>query len=135
MIEHWSFTYINIDLLKLFVTSEPSCTFFYLQIILQEDRSLPKRAVSFCLIFNSFPPSKKNLLTNAVWSQSDSFLISIWPKRTKTDQNTVFPQITAGAIISFFASIGGNYLREAIISNIAHWKSYPINILFYYPIK
>ena len=33
---------------------------------------------------------------------------------------TVFPQIIAGAIISFFASKGSDHLREAIISNTAH---------------
>ena len=88
---------------------------------------MPKRAVSFCLIFNPFPPQKKNLLTSAVWShESGGFLVSIWPKRTKTAQNTVFPWIIlAGVIISFFASKVGYYSREAFISNVAHWKSYP----------
>ena len=39
-----------------------------------------------------------------------------------SDKNTVFPRIIAGAIISFFALKGGGHSREAIISNIAHWK-------------
>ena len=37
---------------------------------------------------------------------------------------TVFPQIIAG----------GDYSREVIISNIAHWKLCP-KYLFYFPIK
>ena len=40
--------------------------------------------------------------------------------------HTVFPRIIArGAIISLFASEGGDYLSEVIISNIAHGKSCP----------
>ena len=36
---------------------------------------------------------------------------------------TLFPRIfLPGAIISFFAQKEGEYSREAIISNIAHWK-------------
>ena len=35
----------------------------------------------------------------------------------------VLPRIIAGAIISFFTSNGGDYSREAVISNIVHWKS------------
>ena len=54
------------------------------------------------------------------------FRVSIWPKRTKTAQNTVFRQITAGANLFLFSpQKGGYYSREAVISNIAHWKSYP----------
>ena len=37
-------------------------------------------------------------------------------------------------MISFFAAKGGDYSREAIISNIAHLKSRP-EYLFYFPIK
>ena len=55
---------------------------------------------------------------------------------------TVFPRIIAGGdYFFFFAQKGGDYsreadyLREATISNIAHWKSCPKCILFYYAIK
>ena len=37
-------------------------------------------------------------------------------------KNTVFPRIIAGEIIDFFMPKGGDYLREAIISN-TRWKS------------
>ena len=42
---------------------------------------------------------------------------------------TVFPRAIAGTIFFFSATKGGDYsrqddyLKEAIISNIAHWKS------------
>ena len=42
---------------------------------------------------------------------------------------TVFPRIIAGS--PFFAHKGGDYSREAIISNIAYWKSCP-KYLFYF---
>ena len=48
--------------------------------------------------------------------------------------------LLSGAIISFFAHKGsdysreGDYLREAIISNIAYWKSSP-KYFVYYAIK
>ena len=51
---------------------------------------------------------------------------------------TLFPRIIAGGIISLFAQKGGNFsregdfLREAIISNIAPWKSF---VLLNYAIK
>lgn len=43
--------------------------------------------------------------------------------------HSVFPSIIAGGNYSFFAPKGGSYsregdsLREAILSNIAHWRS------------
>ena len=37
----------------------------------------------------------------------------------------LLPILIAGAIISFFAPKGGDYSREAIISDIVHWKSCP----------
>ena len=49
--------------------------------------------------------------------------------------------LLSGAIISFFAHKGGDYsrksdyLREAIISNIAYWKSCPKYYFVYYAIK
>ena len=48
--------------------------------------------------------------------------------------------LLSGAIISFFAHKGGDYsregdyLREAIISNVAYWKSSP-KYFVYYAIK
>ena len=49
----------------------------------------------------------------------------------------VFPRIIARVIISFFTQKRGDYSREAIISNIAHWKSCPkfiiyIHLLFFH---
>ena len=40
-------------------------------------------------------------------------------------QIMLLPTLIAGAIISFFAPKGGDYSREAIISDIVHWKSCP----------
>ena len=48
-----------------------------------------------------------------------------------SNYNTVFPRIIASGDYLFFAQKRGDYLREggylreAIISNIAHWKSCP----------
>ena len=64
------------------------------------------------------------------------FRVSIWPKRTKTAQNTVFPQITAGANLFLFSpQKGGYYSREAVIFQILLTGSRTLNIWFYYPIK
>ena len=104
---------------------------FYLQIIIffyyNKTGLCWKEQSLFVWYLIPSPLKKKKLLTNAVWShESGGFLVSIWPKRTKTAQNTVFPWIIlAGVIISFLASKVGYYSREAFISNVAHWKSYP----------
>ena len=48
---------------------------------------------------------------------------------TKKRASTVFPRVTAGAIISIFAPRGGDnsregdYSRETIISNLSHRRS------------
>ena len=42
---------------------------------------------------------------------------------------TLFPWLIARAIIFFFAQKGGDYLREVIISNIAHWKSFVLFVI------
>ena len=49
----------------------------------------------------------------------------------------IFPWIIEpGTIISFFAQKGGDFSREAIISNITHWKSCPkYFVLFSHEIK
>ena len=38
---------------------------------------------------------------------------------------TIFPRIIAGGDYFFFHTKGADYLREAIISDIVQWKSYP----------
>ena len=43
--------------------------------------------------------------------------------RVDPNINTVFPRIIAGGDYFFFRIKRGDYSREAVISNIAHWKS------------
>ena len=68
----------------------------------------------------------------------NSFVLNHTSKRLK--RVTVFPQIIAGGNYSFFFtpkkgsySREGDYSKEAIISNIAHRKSYPIYVCFIIP--
>ena len=88
-----------------------------------------KRAVSFCLIFNPFPPTppalKKKFADKCRLKKAALGSVS-GQKEPKLPKILYFLKIIiAGAIISFFASKGNDHSREAIISNIAHWKSYP----------
>ena len=64
----------------------------------------------------------------SVWSKNKGGLAPRplpWIRQCYTNSNTVFPRIVAGGggDYFFFAQNRGNYSREAIISNIAHWKS------------
>ena len=70
------FTNININLLKLFVTSEPSCTFLFTNNIAIRQVFAEKSSLFF--FWYLIPsPLKKKLLTNAVWShESGGFLVS-----------------------------------------------------------
>ena len=43
--------------------------------------------------------------------------------RVDPNINTVFPRIIAGGDYFFFRIKRGDYSREVVISNIAHWKS------------
>ena len=53
------------------------------------------------------------------------FGINLWYLCQISLQIMLLPILIAGAIISFFAPKGGDYSREAIISDIVHWKSCP----------
>ena len=123
MIEQWFHTNINIDLLKLFCHICALLHFFlFTNINIAIRQVFAKESSLFLSDICSLRPLKfgDKCRLKPVRPLSGQ----IWPKRTKTAQNTVFPQIIAGAIF-FFASKGSDHLREAIISNIAHWKSYP----------
>ena len=63
------------------------------------------------------------------------FRVSIWPKRTKTAQNTVFPQVTAGANLFLFSPQKGFIIRGRQLFQILLTGSRTLNIWFYYPIK
>ena len=56
--------------------------------------------------------------------------------RSEVLTDTVFPRIIAEAIISIFTPQGGDYSREAIISNVSCRRSCPIYfVLLYQAIK
>ena len=117
------FTNININLLKLFVTSEPTCTFLFTNNIAIRQVFAEKSSLSFFWYLIPSPLKRKNCWQMPFEAMSQA---AFWSVRTKTAQNTVFPWIIlAGVIISFFPSKVGYYSREAFISNVAHWKSYP----------